>query len=304
MSYLAVGFSGKCIRIISVRDNKEINLISEIETFQMFNFEVSKYHNNPAVITELGEKISSVIKNKGEYSGKVSVSLDSNIFFINTIPYEDSGNLQNTENAIKWDLTNYFSSSGNEFNVNYIKLHNPDLPPGIKSLLVLALSEKSLEFFKKVMSAAELEPGLIDIDHFSIDTVINEINSDFFKNNNVTVIGCKRNKIEYSRYSNGNLYDYNFFYFRDNTFEQEVSKEKQKICLGNPDKLFLYGEDYSEYLKNEISSEADSSKIEVLNPLTPAKQLNEKNRQYNGLYNYGYRFVPVLSTALKSIANR
>lgn len=301
MSNISIGFSGKCIRIISIRDNKEINLISEIETFQTFNFDISKYSNNPSVISELAEKISTTIKQKENFVDKVALSLDSNMFFINSIPLENMQDKHNAELAILWDLKNYYNNPQLDMAVNYIPLNSSGLPPGISNILFLAINEKSLEFFKKVITAADLKIGIIDIDHFSIESILSEMNSEFFNNNNITVIGCKRNKVDISRYINGKISGYDFFYFKDNTFEKEISKEKKKICSIKPDKIFLYGEDYCEYFKNELKSELNPDKIEILNPLTQDNKQDSNDKKFNGLYHYGYRFVPVLSSALKTL---
>lgn len=304
MSYISIGFSGKCIRIISIRENKEINLISEIETFQSFNFDISKYCNNPSVIAELAEKISTTIKQKENFVDKVALSLDTNMFFINSIPLDNIEDSHNAEMAILWDLKNYYNNPQLDMAVNYIPLSSTDLPANISNILFLAINEKSLEFFKKVVAAAELEIGIIDIDHFSIETILNEMNSEFFNNNKITLVGCKRNKVDISHYENGKISGYDFFYFKDNTFEKEISKEKKNISSKNPDKVFLYGEDYCEYFKNELASVIKPDKIEILNPLTQDNTQDMNDKKFNGLYNYGYRFVPVLSSALKTLTIR
>jgi Tfp pilus assembly PilM family ATPase len=300
LNTLSLSFNSDCIRLIELNPEKEIIFIDELEYDLKLENDFAIYIDNEVVISSLAEKVESILEGKKNVS-KAGVLIETSQTFLNVIPVDFNEEKSQINLHILWELSNYYPDSYKNFNIKYYRLNNLHVDANIDEVLLIAVDKSRIEFIKKVCKQSGLDVKIIDIDHFAIEKCIKEIyrNEQY---SNYILIGCKKNRIDFSLLVSGKLKYYDFAIINNRNLKKVISSKLKLFYSYFSDidikKVFIYGEDSCRQVKKYFE-ETGKLESEFINPFLNFKFKDEINLEESSLS----KFAPVYGLALKSFGD-
>ena len=169
MGTLAISFIGKSITALAADKNKRIISFHEIKS--NFDFDDTDYENryDNRTITETAELIQDELKDNLTGISYAGALINTSQAFLNVIPIDASEDGDNLSSHLMWDLSMYFPESYKNYSANYFKIDNPNLPPEVTEILMIAITKEKLEFIRKIFALLGLKIKIFDVDHFAAE---------------------------------------------------------------------------------------------------------------------------------------
>lgn len=300
--YNSVGFSISeenlyWVIIESQNDGKiEIKEIEKIPLKESLNFNELLNQKNRQLIFEILQS-NSFSQKFSKYS--VNLSIDSRLSYIIKIPIEKSLSPQELKDHLIWEFNQHFFDEDHR---NYFLSYHPikkNKEQYFESVLFLAIQKSYINFFRHIFEDVGLSLNVIDVDHFSAETVCQHI-YDYFSNSNNFLMTIKSGFFEFSLYERGNLISFRQVQYREmediiKYFEKSISpllKENKNLI----NKIYVCGEKVRTRLIDELNSVVP---VEVLliNPFR--KFIINKSVLNSPVYENFHEFTPALGIALR-----
>lgn len=295
----SINFTQKKIRLLCTDTKNEIIFLKEEDSNVDFSEDISIYNNNQEIVNELAEIITNTLKSENLPALNSRVILDVNQFFINSVPVE-TFDIESLKSYVIWDISNFYPDTYKNFIVNYHKILSSETGGDLFNdykILTISAKNNCINFINELFLRCSLKIEKIDIDLFALNNI--------FKNNaepgSKLIMNCYKNRIDYLIMQGNSLVCYDYVYFKDNNFDIELENNIKRLNNRKefePVKnIYISGEDYSEYVLNEIKKFHDDKEISILNPLNFLKAgENFKNKEI--LNNAGYKFASVAGALL------
>lgn len=290
----SINFTQKKIRLLCTDAKNEIIFLKEEDSNVDFSEDISIYSNNQEVVNELAEIITNTLKSENLPALNSRIILDANQFFINTVPVE-TFDVDSLKSYIIWDVSNFYPDTYKDFVVNYHKILSSETDRDLFNdykILTISAKNNCVNFINELFLRCNLKIEKIDIDLFALN--------NFFKGNtepgSKLIMNCYKNRIDYLIMQGNSLICYDYVYFKDNNFDIELENNIRRLNkrneFGPVKNVYISGEDYSEYVVNEIKKFHEDKNISILNPLNFLKTAeNFKDKEI--LSNSGYKFASV-----------
>jgi Tfp pilus assembly PilM family ATPase len=290
----SINLTQKKVRILCTDAKNEIIFLKEEDSNVDFSEDVSIYGNNFEIINELAEIISNALKSENIPALNARLILDVNQFFINSVPVE-TFDAESLKSYIIWDISNFYPDIYKNFVVNYHKIisskETQDILGDYK-ILTISIRNNCINFINELFRRGNLTIEKIDIDLFALNNL--------FKTNpgvsSKLIMNCYKNRIDYLIMNGNSLLCYDYIYFKDNNFDIELENNIKRLNSRKEfemvKNIYISGEDYSEYVLNEIKKFYGNKEISIINPLNFLKT-GENLSNKEALSNSGYKFASV-----------
>jgi Tfp pilus assembly PilM family ATPase len=294
---LIIGLFENSVQIITLDKNLTVDFVSiDNIPFPLRNLLIGKQKNPDYV--EVRNKIFSLLPKGTSTFKKVSVVLDSNFFFINTIPLEDTNNIEELKNNILWDIANFYPSSQKNFIINYYKPKEtqPKLL-SIQEYTIIAIQKNFIKSITNLISDCGLNVTAFYTDHFSAENFLRKYYKEDFSNS--ILIGCKPERIDISIFNKDNSWSYEFILTDNFDISQPLLKIISKKFIAfekEQTKMFFYGESYKLIYKI-LNLNFPQTSMLLLNPFIHIKPADTID--WVLIQNEGYKFTSLFGVNLE-----
>lgn len=268
---LIIGLFENSVRIITIDKNLKVDFVSISHLpFPLRNLLVGKQKNPDYV--EIRNKIFSLLPKEHASFQKISLVLDSNFFFINTIPIEETNNPEDIKNNILWDIANYYPYSPKNFVINYYKVKEPKPRlSNVHEYVIVAIQKHFIKSFTNLISDCGLNITTFYTDHFSAENFLRKYYHDDLSNS--ALIGCKPERIDISIFNGNGSWSYDFILTDNSDVSQPLLETLRTrfLTLGQEQvKMFFYGDSYKQSYKI-LSLNFPKCSMLLLNPFIHLK---------------------------------
>lgn len=208
MKNINIGFSDNNCRVLILDESKKIYFQDEFDLGFKITDEVNFKKNKEDTLRIFTEKLNSL--QLPESDKNVNVLLDTSLTFLNLFPFDFNEDKGNINSHILWELSNYYPLTYKDFLINYYRLHNNFFSESIDEVLLIAVDRNIIEVIKNLCNGNGFRISNIDIDQIAVEKYLKEKYGTEFELQNVVLIGCKNNRLDYSLYINGKLAYYDF----------------------------------------------------------------------------------------------
>ncbi|MGB9695708.1 MAG: hypothetical protein ACP5P3_05745 [Ignavibacteria bacterium] len=286
---LIIGLFEKSVRIVIIDKNLNVDFVSIRNLpFPIRNLFVGQ-QKNPEYV-EIRNKIFSLLPKEHLSFQKVSLVLDSNFFFINTIPIEETNNIEEIKNNILWDIANYYPYGTKDFVINYYKSKGPQTRlSNVQEYVIIAIQKHFIKSLTELISDCGLNITAFYTDHFSAENFLCKYYQEDFSNS--VLIGCKPERIDISIFNKNSFWSYEFILTDNSDISQPLLKILRTRFLTSEKeqgKMFFYGDSYKQIYKI-LNLNFPQCSMLLLNPfihLKPADTVDPILVQ-----NEGYKFT-------------
>lgn len=294
---LIIGLFENSVRVITIDKNFNVDFVSIADLpFPLRNLLVKKQKSSDYV--EIRNRIFSILP-KGNFSfQKISLVIDSNFFFINTIPIEESDDIENIKNDILRDIANYYPYGSKNFVVNYYKIKEP-YPrfSNVREYIIVAIQQYFIKSFTTLLSDCGLNVTTFYTDHFSAEHFFRKYYGD--SSSNSILIGCKPERVDISIFNENGSWAYDFILTENSDFSQsllETLKARLSIFRKEQCKVFFYGDSYKQAYKI-LSLNFPQSSMFLLNPFIHTKATDTVDPTL--IQDEGYKFTSLFGAISK-----
>lgn len=291
-----INFTNKKIRVLCIDNKNELVYLNEEDSPIDFSEDISVYDGNENLINELSEIILDIFKEGNVSPLSAKIILDVNQFFINSIPVE-TFEPDSVKSYIVWDLSNFFPDTYKNYIINYHKVLTQENPFSEFKLLTFAVKSNTVKFINDIINKCNFKTERLDIDLFSSYNVVKVKNSS----GRYLILNCYKNRIDYIICNNNDILCYEYLYFKENNFDIEL---ETNIKLLNINKYFsevkniyITGEEYSEYVVNEIKSYYPDLNVNLLN-FDETLKLSNTFSNTDLINKYGYKFISLAGAVI------
>lgn len=286
---LIIGLFENSVRIVSIDKDFNVDFVSIGNLpFPLRTLLVGKQKNPDYV--EIRNRIFSLLP-KGHFSfQKVLLVLDSNFFFINTIPIEETNDVKDIKNNILWDIANYYPYGSRDFIINYYRSKEPQAKiSSIHEYVIVAIQRHFIKSLINLISDCGLNITTFYTDHFSAENFLRKYYPGDFSNS--ALIGCKPERIDISVFNPNSTWSYEFILTDNFDISQPLLRTlKTRFLTSTKEqvKIFFYGDSYKQTYKI-LNLNFPQSSMLLLNPfihLKPADTVDQILVQ-----NEGYKFT-------------
>jgi Tfp pilus assembly PilM family ATPase len=299
LNSLAIGFSGNSIRLVGITDDNKLSHISELETDFDFDREVLEHSADDHLISEIASVITgniNKIENIRDY--RICLSVSPHQVFTNTIPLEMETGEQTISSNILWDLSMYYPSEYENFNINYCRLGRIYPEDDIYNVLVLGINKDILNFYKAVISECDMNLTLLDTDHLAVPEFIGKIYPD---KNSFAALGLKAGRLDISLIKDNSLIYYSYASTGEFDFKTELDRELRELELKEEfldiNDIFIYGESLLESVKEYLEQKYPRINVDIPDPF----KTYDPGEFSEGILHFSSsaRFIPLFGIALK-----
>lgn len=295
MINLYIEFSDNTLRVLRLDKLKKISVKHEVNLSFSLSDETVLRKDKSDLIHEFEDAITEALKNDDE-SGNSDMKVTAGILigteqiFMNVTPVDFDEDNSSVSAHIIWELSNYFPDTYKDFNVRYYRLNNNNISENIDDTLLIAINKKKLEFIKMLCDSTDITIRNIEIDHIVIDKCLKEKYPEDIIGKTVLIIGIKKGRVDFSLLCDGEIRYYDFANLGGLNLKYPVVSQINLLnsLLFNIEKIFIYGEDSKNELKNFLLEQFENIGISSIK--------YEDNSEDTS-------FAPLYGLALKNVQN-
>ena len=290
-----ISLSDKSIRFLETNKDKKICFAHQItDNFELENI-ITQNKLTDSYIDRASDEINKILKNSGTSAHTAKLVLETSQCFANVIPLDFSENKEKISSNILWELSNYFPEDYKHYKINYHKLLTESLTDSIKETLIIAVKSSKLDAIKKLSNRIDIKISSIDIEHFAAERYFRAIRKELITEENIVVIGCKKNRIDYSIINSKGCYAYSFITIEDDSnFQDKLIKafikfeEKYKdLDINN---IYLYGDETTSAVYKIINDTSVNGRVILSNPFY---EIGITDKVNTDIVSEGYKFTPL-----------
>lgn len=293
MINLNIEFSDNTLRVLLLDKLKKISVKHEKNLSFSLSDETVLRKDKSDIIREFEDAISEMLKDyfengNSETNVTAGILIGTEQIFLNVTPVDFDEDNSSVSAHIIWELSNYFPDTYKDFNVRYFRLNNNRVSENIDDTLLIAINKKKLEFIKMLCDSAEIAIRNIEIDHIVIEKCLKEKYPEDIIGNTVLIIGIKKGRVDFSLLSNGEIRYYDYANLGGTNLKFQVVSQINLLSslLFNVEKIFIYGEDCNNELKDFLQEQFENIGI--------SKIKYEDNSEDTA-------FAPLYALALKNV---
>jgi hypothetical protein len=297
---LSIGLSNNSIRFLETDKENKISFASQVT--DNFKFESLNHQNKltDSAINETSEIINNVLKEIKTSPNNSKLVIDTNYCFTSVIPLDFSESSDKINSDIIWELSNYFSENYKNYKISYHKLLAESYSENIKETLIIAVRNNLIEAIKKLSKLINVKICSIDVEHFTAEKYFRNIRKNLFNGENFMVIGCRKNRFDFSIINESGCYNYSYFIVKDLNFQDNLIKTFLKIeyYFGylQINNVYLYGDESTAVSYNILNNSSKKARIILSNPFYEVGITNNINPE---IVSEGYKFIPLCGLALE-----
>lgn len=294
-----IGLYEKSIRFLEISKENKISFAYHlVENFNIENF----YFQNKlsdSYINEISELINEVLKKSNASSHTSKLLIDTNYCFTNVIPLDFSEGDDKINSNILWELSNYFPDTYKNYKVSYHKLLSDLYSKDIKETLIIAIKNNFIDAIKKLSKQINIKISTIDIEHFASEKYFRKIRNNLFDGETIVIIGCKKNRFDFSVINDSGCIGYDYFLLDDSNFHDKLIKQylktEEKYRSLQINNIYLYGDESTSSAYKIINDIARKSRLILSNPFY---EIGITENVGSDIVSEGYKFVPLCGLAL------
>ncbi len=297
---LSIGLSDSSIRFLEIDKEKKISFACQVT--DNFKFESFNHQNKltDTAINETAEIINNVLKEIKTSPNISKMVIDTNYCFTNIIPLDFSESTDKINSDIIWELSNYFSENYKSYKISYHKLLAESYSENIKETLIIAVRNNLIEAIKKLSKLINIKISSIDVEQFTAERYFRIIRKNLFKGESFLVIGCRKNRFDFSIINESGCYNYNYFIVKDSNFQDNLVKTFLKIEDDyrhlQIDNVYLYGDESTAVSYKILNESSKKARIILSNPFYEIGITNNINPE---IVSEGYKFIPLCGLVLE-----
>lgn len=296
-----IGIYDKSIKLLEINKENKISYAGQLSG--KFNSE-NLFHPNKLSESNMNEIAGLINKELEKSKTKENVSkllIDTGFCFTNVIPLDISETKEKISSNILWELSNYFPDSYKSYKINYHKLLSDFYTDNIKDTLVIAIKNDLIEAIKKITGLIDIKISSIDIEHFASEKYFRYIRKNLFDGEIILIIGCKKNRFDFSVINDKGCYYYDYFLPEDSVFQDNLVNQYlkiEKIFSGTQlNNIYLYGDETTSSAYKIINETAKNPKLILSNPFY---ELGITENVETDIISEGYKFVPLCGIGINS----
>ena len=224
-----IGLFDKSIRFLEINKDDKISFANHISD----NFDLGDlYFQNKlseSALNEAAESINTILAESRISSQFTKLLVDTNHCFANVIPIDFIESKDKINSNILWELSNYFPENYKNYKINYHKLLTESYSDKIKETLIIAIRNNLIDAIKKLSKLINIKINSIDVEHFASEKYFRVIRKNLFKEENILIIGCKKNRFDFSIINDSGCIAYDYFLLLDSALQDKLTKTYLKI---------------------------------------------------------------------------
>jgi Tfp pilus assembly PilM family ATPase len=294
-----IGLFEKSIKFLEInKDNKISFAFNLTENINLDNLYLqNKLSEN--YLNDIAELINEVLNNSNTTFHTSKILIETNHCFANVIPLDFSETKDKINSNILWELSNYFPDGYKNCKVSYHKLLSESYSENIKETLIIAIKNNFIEGLKKLSKLINIKINSIDVEHFSSEKYFRIIRKNLLNEENILIIGCRKNRFDFSIINNSGCLAYDYFLLRDSNYQDILAKTYLKIDEKYHDlqinNIYLYGDELTSSSYNIINDISKKSRVILSNPFY---EIGITDNIAQEIVSEGYKFIPLCGLAL------
>ena len=246
-------------------------------------------------LLEFQRLFSKFIRENRVRASRISISLDTTMLFLNSMPIDQGLTRSEINDHVKWELSQYFpDTSTTDFITDVHILTERENDPYTEALSV-SVRRHDAVIIQKAAKAAGMELAIVDADHFAADTALRINYPDTYRKY-IALIGVKENRLDISLMRNGSLESYRYIIVQSN---QEIIQGIAALARKTPGiySMTVYGP----YLDRDLLTQIRRGSPILVEALNPLRHVNVSDtlRLAEHLTVPSYRFASAVGVALR-----
>jgi len=289
-----IGLFEHSIRFLETNKDNKISFAGiKPENFELDNlFKQNKLSETE--ITKTADSINRALDESGTKENTARLLIDTGKCFANVIPLDYSESKENINSNILWDLSNYYPDCYKEFRISYHKLNSSVYTDCVKETLIIGIRKNIIDVLKKLSGLLNIKVTSIDIEHFASEKYFRAVRKNLFKDENILVIGCKKNRFDFSIINGESTFAYDYFEFKDSNFQERLVKIYTRL-LEKPNSqpvnnIYLYGDENAPNAYKIINELSQKSRVFLSNPFY---EVGITENLSTDIVSEGYKFIPL-----------
>ncbi len=298
---LVIGIYEKSIKFLDFNKEKKISFAHNLTDSFSIESICNQNKSNDLFLNDIADNINNILLNSKTTSHTSKVLFDTNLCFTTVIPLDFNESLDKIKSNILWELSNYFPESYKNYKISYHKLLSNLHSNNIKETLIIGVKINLLDAVKKLSKLLNVKINSINIEHFASEKYYKTIRRDMINNENILIIGCKKNRIDYSIINNSGCIAYDYLLLKDINYQEYIIKSFQKIKekynelrINN---IYLYGDESIPSIYKIINEVSKETRLILSNPFYEFGITDSINSE---IVSEGYNFVPLCGLAINS----
>ncbi len=223
----------------------------------------------------------------------ISIALDKKFLFIHNFPIDSNLTKVEQNEHLNWEISQHIPNFHPQEYISDAHLLKTCDERKINDIISVTAKRSLIYAIHEYIAQRNLILNFVDATQFAVEDVL-LLNQPEIKNQKCVVVGLTRSSIEYSRYYNGHLIEYNGRPISD--IDAGVAYLKNSLSGQIYDTIFIFGNQASAEVLGKIRRDV-SLNTSILNPF---RRLNISSvRNYDRFVNNVQRFVPAVGIALR-----
>jgi Tfp pilus assembly PilM family ATPase len=289
-----IGLFEHSIRFLETKKDNKISFAGiKPDNFELDNlFKQNKLSETE--ISKAADSINRVLNDSGTKENTARLLIDTGKCFANVIPLDFSESKENINSNILWELSNYYPDCYKEFRISYHKLNSSVYTDCVKETLIIGIRKNVIEVLKKLSGLLNIKVTSIDIEHFASEKYFRAVRKNLFKDENILVIGCKKNRFDFSIINGESTFAYDYFEFKDSNFRERLIKTYtlllEKSNSQPVNNIYLYGDENAPSAYKIINELSQKSRVFLSNPFY---EIGITDNLSTDIVSEGYKFIPL-----------
>lgn len=228
-----------------------------------------------------------------EHPQNVSVALDKKFLFIHNFPIDSNLTKVEQNEHVNWEISQHIPNFHPQEYISDTHLLKTSDDGKINDMISVTVKRSLVYAIHEYIAQRNLNLNIVDAAQFAVEDVL-LLTQPEIKNQECVAVGLIGSSVEYSRYSNGHLIEYN----SRSELDMEAGVQYLKNCLSGKvcDSMYIYGNQATAEVLGKLRRDI-SPNISILNPF---RRLNISSvRNYHKFVNNVQRFVPAVGIALR-----
>jgi Tfp pilus assembly PilM family ATPase len=297
---LSIGLFDKSIRLLEINKDNKISFAHQIAGDYTINNLILQNKSTETAISKAADSINSILNEQKTNSAFSKLIIDTSYCFTNVIPLDYSESREKINSDIIWELSNYFPDDYKNYKINYHRLLADSFSDNIKETLVIAVKKSLIETIKKLSDLVDTKIKSIDVEHFTSEKYFRNIRKSLLKEENVLIIGCRKNRFDFSIINDFGCFAFEYFTVTNSNFQDKL--EETYIKLINKysnfkiNSIYLYGDESTASSYSILNEIEKKSRIILSNPFY---EIGITERVPPEIVSEGYKFIPLCGIAME-----
>jgi len=289
-----IGLFEHSIRFLETNKDNKISFAGiKPDNFELDNlFKQNKLSETE--ISKTADSINRTLDESGTKENAARILIDTGKCFANVIPLDFSESKENINSNILWELSNYYPDCYKEFRISYHKLSSSVYTDTVKETLIIGIRKSIIDVLKKLSGLLNIKVTSIDIEHFASEKYFRAVRKNLFKDENILVIGCKKNRFDFSIINEESSFAYDYFELRDSNFQERLVKTYTRLLEKSNSQpvnnIYLYGDENAPNAYKIINELSQKSRVFLSNPFY---EIGITENLSTDIVSEGYKFIPL-----------